>query len=798
MSGPWLRSAYFVALAVAAGLTLARPAGAQGATPRTTPPPAGASAPGSDSPSPDAAQPPEVTAAPPGEAPATTETAPASAATPEEAAADAQEREQRAEWADRDAKLNESNTLTGGVGLLRTQHAQSGAPGQFRINFAAEWFSAGFLCSAQFPCPRGGTTLTSDTLDHVGATLSIGASLFKIGTGTFEGYTSIQAYANSDDANNPPLLQVLGDTNIGIKYVAPVGDVLHLGLFTELWLINGTGAVGLDGSGTSAKFGGLGTLDLRGLESHTPLRFSLNLVYMVDNTGDVVAPTEQARGQVAGSPLPQPVTRIERFGLGVNRVDHFDILSGLEFFAAEERVRPFLEAKILIPNNRQGYACKSMNPSGDHCMLNDPIIPTTLTLGSRFFPWKRGFSLLAALDIGISGTSDFVEELQPVPPWMLFLGAAWGVDTWERPPVIKTRVVEKAVEKAKAMGHLAGFVHEKDKNTPVASAILSYRDANLPPIATGADGKFGDDVPPGKYTLDVKAEGYKPGACEANVPEEGGEVQLDCPLEALPRTGSVSGHVRDADTNQPLGAVPVVLTDAQKKELRLATDTSGGFKFDSVTAGPVELSIVADGYLVLVVPTEVKARQDTPVELLLRPKPRQSNVAVTGTEITIKQQIQFALDSAVILPESFGLLTEIADSIIRHPEIRRVEVQGHTDNSGTPDHNMVLSEQRAEAVRAWLVQHGVPPDRLVSKGYGQDKPLVPNVTPQMRARNRRVQFIILEKEGAVPGAGPGAAPGAPTTTAPPPGATLPPGGAPAPNAPPPAPTERKKNPLPGF
>ena len=102
-------------------------------------------------------------------------------------------------------------------------------------------------------------------------------------------------------------------------------------------------------------------------------------------------------------------------------------------------------------------------------------------------------------------------------------------------------------------------------------------------------------------------------------------------------------------------------------------------------------------------------------------------------------------------------LTEIADTLIRHPEIRRVEVQGHTDNSGTPEHNKVLSEQRAEAVRAWLVQHGVAADRLVARGYGQEKPLVPNVTAGNRARNRRVQFIILEKEGGAPAAPAGGA-----------------------------------------
>jgi outer membrane protein OmpA-like peptidoglycan-associated protein len=361
--------------------------------------------------------------------------------------------------------------------------------------------------------------------------------------------------------------------------------------------------------------------------------------------------------------------------------------------------------------------------------------------------------------------------VQPTPPWTLYLGAGWAVDTQDRPPVIKTKTVEKLVEKAAPRGHVTGFVHEKDKNDPIQGAILTYHDhSELAPIATGADGKFGDDLPPGQYTLDIKAEGYKPGSCDVAVPKEATSVNVDCPLEALPRVGTVVGHVRAADNNQPIGGTQVVLEDSQRKELRLSTDPSGAFRFEAVSPGTAQVNVTADGYLVLVEPVDVKPRQENSIDLMLRPKPKTANVKVTATEITIKQQIQFALDSAVILPESFGLLTEIADTVIRHPEIKRVEVQGHTDNSGTPDHNKVLSEQRAEAVRAWLVQHGVPSDRLVAKGYGQEKPLVPNVTPGNRAQNRRVQFIILEKEGAAPPAGPGA----------------PPAG------------ERKKNPLPGF
>jgi hypothetical protein len=223
-----------------------------------------------------------------GSASSTGPTAPVATDTTEPAGVD--EAASDAEWAERDRMLGETNTLTGGSGILRLQHAQSGAVGQFRLGFVTEWFSAGFLCnSGQFTCPNptGGSAITSDTLNHIGATMSLGMSLAKLGTGTLEGYASTSGYANSDTANRPTLLQVLGDTDFGLKAVWPLSRIFHFGGFTELWLINGTGSVGLDGSGTSAKFGIIPTFDLRGSDARTPLRFSANLFYSLDNTGDV-------------------------------------------------------------------------------------------------------------------------------------------------------------------------------------------------------------------------------------------------------------------------------------------------------------------------------------------------------------------------------------------------------------------------------------------------------------------------------------------------------------------------------
>jgi outer membrane protein OmpA-like peptidoglycan-associated protein len=82
----------------------------------------------------------------------------------------------------------------------------------------------------------------------------------------------------------------------------------------------------------------------------------------------------------------------------------------------------------------------------------------------------------------------------------------------------------------------------------------------------------------------------------------------------------------------------------------------------------------------------------------------------------------------------------------KNPNLEQVEIQGHTDNTGGRELNQRLSDSRANAVRDWLIKAGINAGRLTAKGYGQDKPLAPNVTEANRARNRRVQFIIVKKK----------------------------------------------------
>ena len=125
-------------------------------------------------------------------------------------------------------------------------------------------------------------------------------------------------------------------------------------------------------------------------------------------------------------------------------------------------------------------------------------------------------------------------------------------------------------------------------------------------------------------------------------------------------------------------------------------------------------------------------------------------VVVRDNEIVITQQVQFEVDKSIIKPASDGLLDTVAGVMKDHPEIVRIEVQGHTDNTGKAQHNKVLSGARADAVKRALAKRGVAEKRLVAKGFGDEKPIAPNDTDPGRAKNRRVQFVILEKK-APPG-----------------------------------------------
>ncbi|HPQ80683.1 MAG TPA: OmpA family protein [bacterium] len=118
--------------------------------------------------------------------------------------------------------------------------------------------------------------------------------------------------------------------------------------------------------------------------------------------------------------------------------------------------------------------------------------------------------------------------------------------------------------------------------------------------------------------------------------------------------------------------------------------------------------------------------------------------AIVEEKIIITQKIHFEFDRAVIRPVSYPIVDDVADLLRRNPQIRRVRVEGHTDWIGSDAYNQKLSENRARAVRDYLIQKGVEPSRLEAVGYGESRPVADNNTVQGRARNRRTEFTVLQ------------------------------------------------------
>jgi len=120
---------------------------------------------------------------------------------------------------------------------------------------------------------------------------------------------------------------------------------------------------------------------------------------------------------------------------------------------------------------------------------------------------------------------------------------------------------------------------------------------------------------------------------------------------------------------------------------------------------------------------------------------------VSAGQIKILDQVKFKTGSAEILPgkDSEEVLQAILKVLRDHPELKRIRVEGHTDNRGSAALNRKLSNDRAGSVVAWLVKNGIDKSRLTNQGFGPDKPIDDNATEEGRKANRRVEFQIVEQ-----------------------------------------------------
>ncbi len=242
----------------------------------------------------------------------------------------------------------------------------------------------------------------------------------------------------------------------------------------------------------------------------------------------------------------------------------------------------------------------------------------------------------------------------------------------------------------------------------------------------------------------VNARGDK-AYISARLPEGNGgfdiyEFEVYPEIRPKPST-YVKGIVVDAKTNNPLLSYFTLTEINAGKDIitSFSDEKTGEFLLCLPINRDYALNVSREGYLFHSEHFSLTDYKEVFEPYLL-------NIALNPIipgEVTIMRNIFFDSGKANLKDESLAELNKLYEFLIQNPSIA-VEISGHTDDVGSEDYNMTLSDQRAQAVTDFLVAKGIDSNRLQHKGYGFTKPLTTNQTQEGRAKNRRTEIKVIE------------------------------------------------------
>jgi len=206
-------------------------------------------------------------------------------------------------------------------------------------------------------------------------------------------------------------------------------------------------------------------------------------------------------------------------------------------------------------------------------------------------------------------------------------------------------------------------------------------------------------------------------------------------------TASISGIVVDKESQKPIAGVRV-----SAGNLADETDAKGYYSLEKIASGLVVLVSRHPDYQMDERTLKLKAGRtyDQKVEMQRRREDVMELEAALKLKGTVDLYgIHFDSGKDQFKPSSLSTLQAVSEVINSAPN-KAFEISGHTDSDGPDDYNQNLSERRAKTVIKWLVNHGVKPDQLKAKGYGEGNPVVSNNSEAGKALNRRVQLKVIK------------------------------------------------------
>lgn len=301
---------------------------------------------------------------------------------------------------------------------------------------------------------------------------------------------------------------------------------------------------------------------------------------------------------------------------------------------------------------------------------------------------------------------------------------------------------------------ISPFIHVNGKTLYFASnGLPGFGGYDIYYLEKGPEGQWSKPVNVGapinnhhdQFSLFITADGEKGYYVHEERTNEGYdaskifEVDIPEPYQIKFRSNYVKGIVRDKQTNEKLGAeIELININSNEVVSFVRSDSVSGEYLIVLTQGDeYALYVNKTGYLFQSLNfnySEVEDFEPIIMDISLE-KIKEGSVAVL-------KNIFFDTDKYDLKDKSKTELQKIIGFLNANPGLR-IEISGHTDNVGTVSYNRQLSDKRAQSVYNYLVDNGVDPKKMVTKGYGPDKPIASNDTEEGRQLNRRIEFKVI-------------------------------------------------------
>lgn len=588
-------------------------------------------------------------------------------------------------------------SATGGTGLFDLPIAEAGCPWRLRLSVQVAGFAqSGYLLLGDRHTQLAGTVQLAASLGHhVEAFAWLGGR-----------DTRNQRPLSTDTQPTAPIL-ALGQTSLGFKLHADWGTMAHAALLPYLRFHSGPDDLGPSVRGLDLGLDLLGSVELQRRFPRLPLRLHFLFGYVYDRSSQLLS-SQDCMALGGAECLATRLIATAGYGVGQPR-----LRLGLGVDATLELARHVWLQPLLV------YRINAMIGDGDPVVAAllrmqateapvDDRLAQWLTLGGRL-----GLGLPMTLELGLQlGLQSAGYAMGQKLPAV----AGYGALTWEldltsshpEPPSREGLSQPASEQQQLGAGSVVGVVVDAQTQVPLPDAVVRFVGAHHNAVLTDERGEFRSAPLSARAVVVEASRGDHQTGRQVVLLRGSDSAQVRLLLPPIERHQLSRLQLELREESGPIAAATAVLSrQGQSVELSM----QAGLLVARVPAGPWLLRADASGYLsreqLLVLP--VGSEQRLTLQLSRRPKvPR---VQLGTTEILLGEPIQFLPAAAELTSESAKLLDEVVDLLVHHAELRSLRILLAPEAGSAP----LIAEQQAIAVRNYLVQHGVAPERAVAE-----------------------------------------------------------------------------------